>query len=32
VGRLDEHLLRDAPEKRGGKLVFQNPGVKIYAF
>ncbi|MFA6029899.1 MAG: hypothetical protein WC969_08605 [Elusimicrobiota bacterium] len=32
VGKLDEPYLSVKPEKRGGRLVFENPGVRIYQF
>ncbi len=32
VGRLDEPFLKEDPKGFGGKLAFENPGVRIYAF
>lgn len=32
VGRLDEPLLKGKPQDFGGKLAYENPGVRIYSF
>ena len=32
IGRLDEPFLKENPPSFGGKLAFENPGVRIYSF